>query len=110
MGCLGRSLMAPPDLSIILPVLDERENLVPLLDEIDGVLGRSGLTYEVIAVDDGSRDGSDRVLESRRAIDPRLRVVRFGRNYGQAAAFDAGFCRARAPLVVTLDADGQNDP
>src|SRR5689334_13224126 len=103
MGRLGRSTMGPqPDLSIILPVLDERENLDPLLDEIDAALGRSGHAYEVIAVDDGSRDGSEAVLAARRARDPHLRVVRFGRNYGQAAAFDAGFCRARAPVVVTL--------
>ena len=103
-------MMTKPELSIVLPIHNERDSIGPLLDELNNVLSTFGRRYEVIAVDDGSTDGSDALLHARTSADPRLRVIRFGRNYGQAAAFDAGFCRAAAPLVVTLDADGQNDP
>ena len=102
--------MTKPQISIVLPVHNERDNLDPLLDEIAAAMRSFGRSYEVIAVDDGSTDGSDAVLLRRTKTDPRLHVLRFGRNFGQSAAFDAGFCRAEAPLIVTLDADGQNDP
>jgi glycosyltransferase involved in cell wall biosynthesis len=101
---------APLDLSIVIPVYNERDNLAPLLSEITAALGPSGLRWEVLFVDDGSRDGSDAVLRELRAGDARVRVVRFARNAGQTAAMEAGFRRARGPAVVTLDADLQNDP
>ena len=104
-----------PQVSIVLPVYNEVGCLGPLLDELTAVMQAFGRTFEILAIDDGSTDGSADLLLGRAAAsvaagEGRLIVVRFGRNYGQAAAFDAGFCRARAPLVVTLDADGQNDP
>jgi glycosyltransferase involved in cell wall biosynthesis len=74
------------------------------------VLSRSGYSYEIIVVDDGSTDRSFEIMRELQAQDRRLRVVRFRRNYGQTAAFAAGFDRAQGDVVVTIDADLQNDP
>jgi glycosyltransferase involved in cell wall biosynthesis len=98
------------DLTVVVPVFNEEESLPVLLGEITGALEPEGLTYEVVLVDDGSTDGSPRVLAGLAAADPRVRILRLARNCGQSAALDAGFRAARAPLVVTLDADLQNDP
>src|SRR5580698_506621 len=100
----------PMDLSVVLPVYNERDNLVPLLDEIAAAIGGLGKRFEIIAVDDGSRDGSDAVLRQAAAERPYLKVIIFRRNAGQSAAFDAGFQAATGALVVTMDADRQNDP
>jgi glycosyltransferase involved in cell wall biosynthesis len=91
-------------------VYNERDNLAPLLVEVTRALGPTGRTYEVVFVDDGSSDGSDRTLRALREGDPHVRVVTFARNAGQTAAMEAGFRRARGAVVVTLDADLQNDP
>jgi len=103
-------ILSDPQLSIVLPVYNELDNLVPLLDEIDGVLKPFGRSYEIIAVDDGSTDGSAQLLFSLVPTRINLRVVQLRRNSGQSAAFDAGFQTARGRRVITLDADGQNDP
>ncbi len=97
-------------LSIILPIHNEKDNLRPLLDEIEAALGSHGGGYEVIAVDDGSTDGSTQLLKQLATERRYLRVIFFRHNFGQAAAFDAGFRNASGDIVVTLDADGQNDP
>ena len=101
---------ASPDLSLVIPVYNERENLPPLLAEIAGALGGSGRSYEVVAVDDGSTDGSLDTLKALKGEHPQLHIVAFERNAGQTAAFAAGFRAARGRVVVTLDADLQNDP
>ena len=93
--------------SLILPVLDERENLGELVAEIHAAC--AGIDYEIIAVDDGSSDGSLDELR-RLAADRRVRVVALRRHVGQSAALAAGVDHARGEVVVTLDADGQNDP
>jgi glycosyltransferase involved in cell wall biosynthesis len=98
------------DISVVLPVFNERDNLLPLLDEIERVLTAANKRFEVIAVDDGSRDGSVEVLRQAVGQRPYLRVLVFRRNSGQSAAFDAGFRAATGDLVVTMDADLQNDP
>ncbi len=99
-----------PDLSIVVPVFEERENLEPLVDEVLEVLAPSGLSVEIVLVNDGSRDGSaDRISELARTR-PAVRGLHFRENRGQSAAFDAGFKAARGRIVVTLDADLQNDP
>jgi glycosyltransferase involved in cell wall biosynthesis len=98
------------DISVVLPIYNERENIVPLLDELEGVLSAFGKQYEVIAVDDGSRDGTVDILRQEAANRSYLKVLFFRRNSGQAAAFDAGFRTASGDLVVTMDADRQNDP
>jgi dolichol-phosphate mannosyltransferase len=99
-----------PEISLVIPVYNEEENLPVLAAEIRTALEPTGLAYEVIYVDDGSTDASPRVLADLAREDPRTRIVRQRRNSGQSAAFDAGFRHARGQIVVTLDADLQNDP
>ncbi|HEX6850570.1 MAG TPA: glycosyltransferase family 2 protein [Candidatus Polarisedimenticolaceae bacterium] len=102
--------MSAPDVSVVIPVYDERENLGPLVEEIVGVLRPLGRPFEIVLVNDGSRDGSaERIVELVREV-PELRGLHFRRNAGQTAAFDAGFKHARGEVVVTMDADLQNDP
>ncbi len=98
------------DISIVVPVLNEEESLPLLHQRLTEVLAPSGYRYEIILVDDGSTDGSFEIMRRLQAQDEHLRVVRFRRNYGQTAAFAAGFDRARGDVVITLDADLQNDP
>jgi glycosyltransferase involved in cell wall biosynthesis len=98
------------DISVVLPILNEKDNLVPLLDELEGVLSSTGKHYEVIAVDDGSSDGSVELLKAEAVERKHLKALFFRRNCGQAAAFDAGFRAASGAVVVTMDADRQNDP
>ncbi|MBN1934025.1 MAG: glycosyltransferase family 2 protein [Anaerolineae bacterium] len=98
------------DLSIILPVYEEAQNLPPLHRELTETLHALGHSYEIVAVDDGSRDGSAQVLREMAQADPNLHIICFRRNFGQSAAFQAGFDYARGRVVFTMDADGQNDP
>jgi len=106
---MGRTV-ATPEISIVVPVYNEEENLPLLAAEIHGALRPLGRPYEVIYVDDGSTDGSPGVLLELAREDPATRVIRQRRNSGQTAALDAGFRFARGGIVVTLDADLQNDP
>jgi dolichol-phosphate mannosyltransferase len=101
---------APAEISVVIPVYNEEENLPLLAAEVQGAMRSSGRPYEVIYVDDGSTDGSAGVLLGLAREDPAVRVVRQRRNSGQTAALDAGFRFARGAVVVTLDADLQNDP
>ncbi|HET9707942.1 MAG TPA: glycosyltransferase [Gemmatimonadales bacterium] len=98
----------PVDLSLVIPVYNERDNLAPLIGEIERAL--VGRRFEIVAVDDGSTDGSLDALKELKRGHPALHIVSFAANAGQTAAFAAGFQAARAPVIVTLDADGQNDP
>jgi dolichol-phosphate mannosyltransferase len=99
-----------PDLSVVFPVYNEEENVPILLAEIAGALEGRGWTYEIVAVDDGSSDRSLSVLRESRTTYPTLRVLALEKNTGQTAALDAGWRAARGRLVVSLDADLQNDP
>ena len=97
------------DLSVVVPLLNEQENLRPLFDQITGALeGR--YEYEIIFVDDGSTDQSFDILKEFHESNPRVRVLRFRRNFGQTAAMSAGFTHARGQVIIPLDADLQNDP
>jgi glycosyltransferase involved in cell wall biosynthesis len=100
----------PPEISVVVPVFNEADNLTTLVDELDGTLANRGGGYEILLVDDGSTDGSLEVIRALAAARPRLRVLRMPGNRGQSAALLAGFRAVRAPVTVTLDADLQNDP
>ena len=99
-----------PDLSVVIPVYNEEENLAPLWEELRGVLETLGLSFEVVLVDDGSRDRSAEIIRGLREKDPRVRLVRLKANAGETAATDAGIKAAGGRWVVTMDADLQNDP
>jgi glycosyltransferase involved in cell wall biosynthesis len=97
-------------ISIVVPVYDEEESVVPLYDAVRAQLDEIGESYEIIFVDDGSRDGSFTVLRALHERDPRVRVIRFRRNFGKTPALVAGFAQARGNIVFTMDADLQDDP
>jgi dolichol-phosphate mannosyltransferase len=99
-----------PEISAVIPVFNEVESLPQLLAELDPVLTSIGRSYEILLVDDGSTDGSGAWIEARARQDPSVRGVLLEANVGQSGALAAGFRHARGGIVVTLDADGQNDP
>jgi glycosyltransferase involved in cell wall biosynthesis len=98
------------DVTVVIPIYNEKENIEPLLDELERALTPSGRTFEVLAVDDGSTDGSAQLLTSLVGVRPYLKAVILRRNSGQTAAFSCGFALASGRCVATLDADLQNDP
>ncbi len=98
------------DLSVVIPIYNEAQSLPGLHAELTAALSETGLRYEILAVDDGSQDDSVDTLRRLQQDDPHLKIVRLRRNFGQTAAFAAGFDLARGAIVITLDADGQNDP
>ena len=101
---------SPAQLSVVIPVFNETESVEFLHRRLSETLAALGKSYEVIYVDDGSTDGSDKKLGELYRNDPRVTVIRFNRNYGQHAAVIAGFERSQGDIVVTLDADLQNPP
>lgn len=101
---------AKPQLSIIIPIKNERENIEELVRRIQAALAPLGRTFEIIYVDDGSTDGSYELLARLWEHMPELRLLKFDRNYGQTAALDAGFRHARGDIIVMMDGDLQNDP
>src|SRR5438045_2670195 len=102
----------PVDVALVVPVYNERDSLPLLIDEIARAVGggAAGRSYEIVAVDDGSTDGSLELLRGLRRDHPELHVVALAEHAGQTAALAAGFRAARGRVVVTLDADLQNDP
>ena len=104
------SAPTPLALSIVIPVFNEAQSLGPLHTRLTRTLEKIGRPYEIVFVDDGSRDESSVQLRALRARDGAVRVIRFTRNYGQHAALLAGMERARGEVIVTLDADLQNPP
>jgi glycosyltransferase involved in cell wall biosynthesis len=99
-----------PEISLVVPLRDEELNVVPLHEELTRVLEGLGVVYEMILVDDGSEDKTFERLSEVQSRDPRVRVIQFTRNFGQTAAFAAGFAHARGRFVITSDGDLQNDP
>ena len=99
-----------PDLSVVIPLHNEEPNVAELHRELTAALGAWGRSYEILLVDDGSTDGTFGVLKALQAGDPHVRVIAFRRNFGQTAAFAAGFAHARGRVIATSDGDLQNDP
>ena len=100
----------PPEISVVVPMRNESPNVAELYREMTAALSAFGRPYEIIAIDDGSTDDTFELLANLQQRDARLRVIRFRRNFGQTAAFAAGFAHARGRYVVTSDGDLQNDP
>ena len=98
------------DISVVVPLYNEEESLPELVEWIDRVARGEGLSYEVILVDDGSGDGSWRVIESLHERFAAVRGIKFARNYGKSAALYCGFAEARGEVVFTMDADLQDSP
>jgi glycosyltransferase involved in cell wall biosynthesis len=98
------------DLSIVIPVFNEQDNVKPLIAEIEAAVESLSNRYEIILVDDGSRDNTFQALAQMYRNDPHLIVIRLKRNFGQTAALAAGLAHARGEVVAMLDGDGQNDP
>ena len=99
-----------PEVSVVIPMRNEAPNVADLYRELTSTLQRLGRPYEIIVVDDGSDDDTFDALSRLQANDSRLKVIRFRRNFGQTAAFSAGFAHARGRFIVTSDGDLQNDP
>jgi glycosyltransferase involved in cell wall biosynthesis len=99
-----------PELSVVIPAYNEEANVEACHQELASVLEAHGQAFEIIFVDDGSSDGTAEALRRITGADPRVRVLRLRRNTGQSAALDAGFRAVRGAIVVTMDADLQNDP
>ena len=105
------SLVQPsPRISIVIPLYNEEESIPALWEGLDKAIANYGKPAEVIIIDDGSRDRSFALLSEIAARDPRFTIIRFRRNFGQTAGFAAGFAQARGDVVITMDADLQNDP
>jgi dolichol-phosphate mannosyltransferase len=98
------------DISIVIPIMNEAPNILPLADEIKSIMEGESQKWECIWVDDGSTDGSLATLRELARADRRHRYVSFEQNTGQSAALWAGFRESRAPIIATIDGDGQNDP
>ncbi len=97
-------------ISVVIPVFNEEQSLQPLYDSLTAALNQLGQSYELLFVDDGSRDGSFHTLEALHSQDPRVRAIRLRRNFGKTPALVAGFSQVRGDIVFTMDADLQDDP
>jgi glycosyltransferase involved in cell wall biosynthesis len=98
------------DLSVVVPIKDERDNIKPLLERLTQSLDPLGVRFEIILVDDGSIDGGYAEMEQEAARDRRIKVVRLRRNFGQSAALQAGIDHSSGAVIATMDGDLQNDP
>ena len=110
MNTIKQTNLETIEISIVVPVYNERENLVLLDQEITKSIKPLNKNYEVILVDDGSTDGSSELIRVLQEKNSTIRLIRFGHNHGQTAAFAAGFDKARGDIIITMDADLQNSP
>lgn len=96
--------------SVVIPLKDEQDNIVDLVSELEPVMNGLNHPWELICIDDGSKDNTLALLTDLSKKKPNIRVIKFNKNYGQSSAFDAGFKSAQGEFVITLDGDRQNDP
>jgi glycosyltransferase involved in cell wall biosynthesis len=106
----SKRALEAPEVSVFLPVYNEEPNLLPLHAKLDEALKALNRSTEIVYVDDGSTDGSLKILREIAELDPRVRVVALRRNYGQTAAMAAGIDAASGKVLIPMDADLQNDP
>lgn len=106
----GGTLISPPMLTVVIPVFNEEGNVIPLAREVLEALGKTGFAFEILFVDDASRDGTPDALRRARELDPRIRSLRHAINAGQSAALWSGIRGSESNWIATLDGDGQNDP
>jgi glycosyltransferase involved in cell wall biosynthesis len=99
-----------PIFSVVIPIKNEEENIVPLFQELEPIMQSLGHPWELIYIDDGSEDNSPRILKKLTSEHPCVRTITFVNNFGQSSAFDAGFKAAKGKFIITMDGDGQNDP
>lgn len=99
-----------PDISVVIPLYNEEDSLKELHQQLRSVLGRMNARYEILFVDDGSTDKSFQVLRDLKRVDKHVKIIRFRRNYGKSAALAVGFDKALGNVVITMDADLQDDP
>ena len=104
------SVPCATEISVVIPVYNEEENILALHEKLNAALAALNLSYEILYVDDGSRDGSFEHLNQIASQDARVKLIRFRRNFGQTAAMAAGMEYSRGRVIIPLDADGQNDP
>jgi len=97
-------------LSIIVPVYNEEQNIEELYKELKGILGELFINYEIITINDGSKDSSGQVLKKIATIDSNFKVINFRKNFGQTAAISAGIDYASGEILILMDSDLQNDP
>jgi glycosyltransferase involved in cell wall biosynthesis len=102
--------MTPPELSVVVPLYNEEESLRPLYGAITQAVAPLGISFEIVFVDDGSRDATVQIADQIARSDPRVVLVKFRRNYGQTPAMAAGIAQASGDVIVTMDGDLQNDP
>jgi len=102
--------MEKTDISVVVPAYNEEQNVLPLYAELKAVLDKLGKSYEIIYVDDGSKDNTAKNVEALHKKDSKVRLLKFRRNFGQTAALDAGFKAAQGKIVISLDADLQDNP
>lgn len=107
---MNNSNCSRPALTVVVPIFNEEQNITPLYEKTRAAMGALGLPWELVVVDDGSRDGSSSLLDKIAAADQRVTIVHFARNYGQTAAMMAGMDHARGDVIVPMDGDLQNDP
>lgn len=98
------------EISVVIPIYNEDKNILPLYNRLKDVLNDLGKNYEIIFVDDGSRDDSLKFLQQLKNKDSAVKILKMKRNYGQTAALDAGFKASRGEIIISMDGDLQNDP
>ena len=99
-----------PELSVVVPLYNEEDSLRPLYAAITGAVEPLGVSFEIVFVDDGSKDATVRIADEIARNDPRVCLVKFRRNYGQTPAMAAGIAQAGGEIIITMDGDLQNDP
>lgn len=107
---MGEKRVGSMKFSVVIPLKDEQDNVIELIQELEPIMASFKEPWELICIDDGSKDQTLEILQSLKKERPHLKILAFDKNYGQTSAFDAGFKIAQGEFIITLDGDRQNDP